>query len=502
MSKPSSIAQKIITILGSKKFFYVVVGVLVAGAGWFALTAAYPMAFDESFHFGIIQIYAHQWSPILTSTPPDSGQFGELTHDPSYLYHYLMSFPYRLIGLFVHNFVGQVIIMRFLNIGLFTGGLFAFRKLLLRIGVSSALVNFSLLMLVLLPVTPFLAAHINYDNMLFLLVPINLLLVLSCAQTTAEDHQMSIRGLSLVITLGMLTSLVKYVYLPIFVASLAYLVIIVLRSHPKEILSNFVKSTHSLQLRIKIGLIVMLAVSSGLFLQRYAINVVKYHNIQPDCNRVETLDHCMQYGPWARNYLLETTAKSSSSRPSHDILPVFLISWIESLLYRLYFAINYDFTEYAPFPIPVTMACAICIIGITLAVIFWHSILRMTIHIWLLVAVIITYCLSLLYVNYTEYLRFDQTVAINGRYLIPLLPLIFAIVGLAFKSLLARFWRSSNSMKSSLAVIAILLALQGGGALTYLVYSNPTWYWGNNPLTGLNVTAQKIITPLIVGAKK
>jgi len=502
MSKFRSIAQKIITILGSKKFFYGVVAILVAGAGWFALTAAYPMAFDESFHFGIIQIYAHQWSPILTSTPPNSGQFGELTHDPSYLYHYLMSFPYRLISLFVHNFVGQVIIMRFLNIGLFASGLFVFCKLLLRIGASSALVNFSLLMLVILPVTPFLAAHINYDNLLFLLVPINLLFVLSCVQAATKDHRMSVRELSLVVILGMLTSLVKYVYLPIFAASLTYLVIIVLRSHPKEVVSNFIKSSRGLQLRIKIGLIVVLAVSSGLFLQRYAVNVVKYHNIQPDCNRIETLDHCMQYGPWARNYLLETTAKASSSRPSHDILPVFLISWIESLLYRLYFTINYDFTEYAPLPIPVTMACAICVVGITLVATFWCSILRMTIHIWLFVAVIIAYCLSLLYVNYTEYLRFDQTVAINGRYLMPLLPLIFVIVGLAFRSLFVKFWRSSEVIKSSLAVIAILLSLQGGGVLTYLIYSNPTWYWGNDPFTGLNMTAQKIVTPLIVGAKK
>ena len=84
------IAQTIYRILRSKKIFYIIIGILVINAAWFALTAQYPMAFDENYHFGIIQIYSHQWAPFITNMPANSGAFGDLTRYDSYLYHYLM----------------------------------------------------------------------------------------------------------------------------------------------------------------------------------------------------------------------------------------------------------------------------------------------------------------------------------------------------------------------------------------------------------------------------
>ncbi len=500
----NAIAQKITSILGSRKFFYIVIAILVVGAGWIAFTASYPMAFDESFHMGIIQIYAHQWSPVLTATPANSGGFGELTHDPSYLYHYLMSFPYRLIELFTKDFVTQVIIMRLLNIGLFVGGLFAFRKLLMRFSVSSALTNLSLLMLVLIPVVPFLAAHINYDNMLFLLLPINILFVLNCAQSITSKHRLGASDFSLMVVFGLLTSLVKYVYLPILAASALYLLGVWLWSkNRKAIFLNLVKSFKTLGLGLKIGLITALLISAGLFMQRYGVNVIMYHDVQPDCSKVETLEHCLQYGPWARNYSLETTAQSSPSRPAPLSIPEFIVPWVGTLIYKLYFAINYDFQEYSPMPLPITLAYVVMCFSIVTVLIFWRSMLKVNRHIWLLAAIILTYALSLLYINYTEYLRFDKIVAVNGRYFIPLLPFIFAIIGLATRSLLSKFWKQKESIiKSSLAIAITLLALQGGGALTYLIHSEPVWYWQDSPLTGFNTQMQKIITPLIIGAKK
>jgi hypothetical protein len=497
------IARKIITFLGSIKFFYIVIAVLVIGAGWMALTASYPMAFDESFHLGIIQIYAHQWSPILTATPPNSGSFGELTHDPSYLYHYLMSFPYRLIDHFTHNFVVEAVFMRFLNIGLFVIGLIAFQKLLIRIGVSAALTHFSLLMLVLLPVTPFLAAHINYDNMLFMLVPMNLLLAYTCIDAITKKGVLPAKNLMILLSIGALTCLVKYVFLPIFVTIIIYLLVVWLRNRNRKAIADSIwTSFKKLGLPIKLSLVILFIVSSGLFLQRYGVNVVEYGNVQPDCSKVEGLESCLQYGPWARNYYLQAQAQSPESIPD-PVSTLFLPYWFGGLVYRLYFAINYDFHEYAPMPLPITMSVVIAVSGMVLTIIFWRSILRINRHIWLLVAIILAYALSLLYVNYTEYLRFDTMVAINGRYFIPLLPFIFVIIGLAYRRLITVIMpRRIIVAKTSLAVVAILVALQGGGVLTYLVHSEPVWYWKGDPLTSFNVTAQNIATHLIIGAKK
>jgi hypothetical protein len=478
-----------------------VIAILVVGAGWFALTASYPMAFDESFHMGIIQIYSRQLSPILMSTPLPG--YGGLANDPSYLFHYLMSFPYRLISSMTHEPNLQVISMRFLNIALFAAGLVGYRKLLLRFTISPALIHFSLLMLVLLPVTPFLAAHINYDNLIFLLTPINLWFVLNCVKSI-EKGSLNARDISIVIILGALTSLVKYAYLPIYVACLAYIVGVWLwSSHRKKVIDSALASFRALSRGMLIGLTVAFIVSSGLFLQRYAVNLIQFHRIQPDCAQVEPLSSCLRYGPWARDYGLAAIANSSTSRPEHMSLPEFIPSWVGTFIYKLYFAINYDFREYSPMPLPIATAHVVSGVGLVLSLVFCRSIWRQNRHLALFVLISLVYLLSLLSVNYPTYLRLDKAVAVNGRYLMPFLPFMFVILALSYRELLTRIWRRYlATAKVALAIAVTFLALQGGGAMTYLIHSEPVWYWQGGPLTSFNTQLQKVVTTLVIGAKK
>src|ERR1044071_4545924 len=106
--------------MGSRRFFWVVLGFFVFESLWIGLSAVYPMAFDEEFHLGVIRIYSQQWSPFLASQPENANQFGALVTDPSYLYHYLMSFPYRLIAVITDNLMVQVILLRLFNVGMMT----------------------------------------------------------------------------------------------------------------------------------------------------------------------------------------------------------------------------------------------------------------------------------------------------------------------------------------------------------------------------------------------
>jgi hypothetical protein len=101
------------------------------------------MAFDEDFHLGIIRLYAHHLLPFWSSQPVGGDAYGAVARDPSYLYHYLMSFPYWLISQFTHDTTIQVLILRFINIGLFASGLVLFRRLLTRTFASPALLHLS-----------------------------------------------------------------------------------------------------------------------------------------------------------------------------------------------------------------------------------------------------------------------------------------------------------------------------------------------------------------------
>ncbi len=51
---------------------------------WIAVSAIYPMLFDEEYHLGIIEIYSHQLSPFITVQPPEAAFHGDITRYGSY----------------------------------------------------------------------------------------------------------------------------------------------------------------------------------------------------------------------------------------------------------------------------------------------------------------------------------------------------------------------------------------------------------------------------------
>ena len=79
---------KLNQLLGSRRFFLFILCFFLFEAAWIALSAVYPEAFDENFHFGLIQTYSHYWLPFFSSQPPHANAYGAVARDPSYLYHY------------------------------------------------------------------------------------------------------------------------------------------------------------------------------------------------------------------------------------------------------------------------------------------------------------------------------------------------------------------------------------------------------------------------------
>ena len=91
------LSQKIRFVFASQWFFYATVALFSISSIWVATASLYPMAFDEEFHLGLIKIYAAHWLPYGIENTRDMAQYGAAMSDPSYLFHYLMSFPYRLL---------------------------------------------------------------------------------------------------------------------------------------------------------------------------------------------------------------------------------------------------------------------------------------------------------------------------------------------------------------------------------------------------------------------
>ena len=469
-------------------------------ATWIALTGRYPMAFDEDFHLGIIRLYAHHISPFWASQPSGADAYGAVARDPSYLYQYLMSFPYRLISAFTHDQTLQVLFLRAINIILFAVSLPLWRRLLQKTGASRAIIHGCLIIFVLIPVVPLLAAQINYDNLLIPLTALVLLLTVTLSEKMVRRKPLNIQLSLIILILCLLTSLVKYAFLPIFAAIILFIVIRLWQVYgsPHELLKSLRLGTQYVKHRIFLLLGCLVILSGGLFLQRYAVNVIRYHQIIPDCQQVLSINRCHSYGPWDRDYSDSLTKADNDKDATHFVF--YIGDWFYGMWLRTFFAVDGPATNYetrGPFIVPSMAAIGFASVGLIALVVTRRRLLARyhssVLLFFLLVSVV--YTLALWLDEYKSYVATGQPVAINGRYLIPVLPLVLVLLAIAYGELLRRYFRA----KVALACLAIVSLLWGGGALTYILRSNYTWYWPARPVYSVNHAVQDVIGPLTPG---
>ena len=497
------VLSRIAEYFRSTSFYRLVLGVFIFEAIWIAVSAAYPQAFDENFHFGLIKVYSHYWLPFLTQQPPNSNSFGAVARDPSYLYHYLMSFPYRLIELFVKRQIDQIIILRFINVALFAYGLTLFRKVLLRVKLSQAMTNLILMLFILIPIVPQLAAQINYDN---LVLPLTAAMILLAFRLIDEirTNQLSIWSTALFIGASLLTSLVKYAFLPIFAAMIFFLLAILYQTHKsnlKLIWSQLADSWRQQRRLAKVVIVFLVIVPLGMFIERDVVNLVLYHSIEPNCSKVLSVKSCLAYSPWAYNYKLHNKLTTSPTSLSFSNPVVYLFQWLYWMWYRLFFAINgpnSHFVNYPPLPLPSAAMLVIVIAGIGALIKWWRKIFSGNLYLVMLLVVSLVYVIALIGQGYLTYRYTDVLENMNGRYLVPILLLAAAILGKA----LSHSLRKAQSRKVIVAIVALLFFMEGGGFITFIARSDPSWDVDNKTIVKVNDTARKVIRHVVVKGKK
>jgi Ca2+/Na+ antiporter len=467
-------------LFASTRFFYVWVGLFVLGAGWIAITSIYPMAFDEEFHLGLIKIYATSWMPYGIQHTSDMAQFGAATADPSYLFHYLMSFPYRLFHALGVQETVIIIIFRLMNLAFIVGGLAVFRKAFLKAGISASISHLALLLMTLIPTFVMLAAQINYDNLLFLVVAWSVYLLVSMTQSVRQKKQISLTSAWLLTISVLLGMSIKYAFLPIalglFIWSVG-LVVISVRNNQLNITcyaKKFFSQFWRLPTKVRIGLI-LASVLSLFFASHYITNHATYGSAIPSCEQVFNEDECAAYGPWNRNRMY-VAERDPSFKPL--AYPMYMATeWIPGMTERLTFAVagkTNGFQTKAPLPAVVFSFVALTIVGVICMVVQiakrrfdWFGILSL-----LLFGIYVAVLSAQLYGDYVET---AQPVAINGRYLILLLPLVAVVL---IQSIHRTFEHVSPGVKSLVAIIILLVILIGGaGASTYILQSEAHWYW-------------------------
>jgi hypothetical protein len=114
----------------------------------------------------------------------------------------------------------------------------------------------------------------------------------------------------------------------------------------------------------------------------------------------------------------------------------------------------------------------------------------------------LAYVLILLAKNIQSFLHEREVVAVHGRYLLPVILLMFALGLLGLKWFFEQYCqtRRAQTIKLWSLVIIILLLTQGGGLITYIARNDSTWFWtGSNAAVRANKDAQGVVKPLVIG---
>ena len=490
---------KIVKFLSnSSVVFKIIIGVFVLEALYFAFFAAYPQAFDENFHFGIIQIYSTHWSPFLTSQPPGGNLYGALARDPSYLYQYLMSFPYRIFAHFFKDQITQIIFLRIINLFLFAWGLVIFNKILIKIGLSQKLANIALFIFILIPIVPQVAGQVSYDNLIFLSSAIVFYLTIKIIDQINNKHIDAIAILNLIIV-SIFSSLVKFEFMPIFLGIALYLMWLAYKNFNhsvKKVLSTLISSFNSSRKLYKVLVIFLLLLSLVMFVQRDGYNLIRYHTIAPRCDLILSQYDCSQYSVWYHDYvshqLVATNAVNVNSSPL-----IYLVQWIYWIWYRLFFSVSgpsTDFRNYPPLPLPSAGFIIVSLISLFAIFKLRARIFKINSYVNLFFITISVYLITLIYEGYKTYQYTGVLELMNGRYLLPVI-LPTAAISLVFLKII---FNNRPKIKMFLAILVIILFMQGGGVITFISRSDSNWIWSNPTAKKINKTAKKISSHIVV----
>lgn len=484
-------------VLGSNWFIAFVIIFFLIQTIWIALSAIYPMLFDEEYHLGIIDIYSRQLSPFIYVQPSEASFHGDITRYGSYMFHYLMSFPYRLTQFFNLDLQSTIIAMRLVCIGFVVAGLFVFRAFLLRAGLSKSLSHLAIGFFTLIPLVPFAMSQINYDSLAFLLIATIFYLAIRSTKSSSKQIHWIISLLSV----SALACLVKFTILPIAFSAVLFVGIVLYKKHKKQTFKFLGKQIQKLPKLQLIGLSLIFIFAIGMFGERYGTNLVKYQTIEPKCDRIHSRDSCIQYTVWRR----DTTWKANNdsiNKPRDNPLQYTSSYWAPHIFNDFFVTAAFVYQTDRELEIrylPTTMKASagnpllryagwvILAISVVVLAVSWRKLPLATFRYLILMTVLI-YAVSLWSRNYSDYVNIGAGTAAQGRYFIPLLIPIFAMVGLAFQHYLARI-----RYQMAFLVICGLLLSQGSGVATYILYSNAQWYWPEQ---------RKMINSINTGAKK
>lgn len=455
--------EKLKQFIQSKNFLYVLLALFVGQAVFFAAAINYKVPSDEEFHFTFTEYYANR--PILEG-PVIADQnsnfiLGDVQRLPSYMYHYLSSFYLRAVTVFSKNIEFQVFSLRLLNVAIGVLCLLVLVRLLRRIGTSQLSINLVIAGLISTGMFVWVFAGITYDNLAMLLF------LLLLHQLIGLQRKLQIVPLLLSASTALFLFVVKETYLPVVL--LCFLLLFgwhLKQVGFKKLWTNLWKSTvkswkATSTRRALVGAIVLFVLTFGLFAERYIQNYVVYGKTTPTCNQVHSESECMQSSIYRRNTGQKKEFEAAKNAGDGQLAPFgdFTRKWGILIYERTFFYRGHQTIKANDSSRRVASVTAVFVVIILFAGVWLGREKRSDVLHKALGIITVGYILLVFFYNLNTYHYYGYPFAIQGRYLLPVLPFVYLAIVTCWQRVYRGLDRAYRPVYMIISVVLILVNL-------------------------------------------
>ncbi|MGO1316377.1 MAG: hypothetical protein ACTMIR_05000 [Cellulomonadaceae bacterium] len=448
-------------------------------AAWVAVSARLVI-YDEGYHIEAIEAFSTRLTPFIDQVPGD-GAIGDAERYGSWLYHYLMSWPWRLMRGMGLDVGDRTVALRLLTVVIVTAALAVFHRLARALGASRAVATVAIAVVATSPLLVFLAGAVSYDNLQLLMAAGFFVVAVRVWRATSLD----LVGWLGIVALGTFGALTKYTLLPVL-AVIGVALIVRQARYARELPRHLrVYLSRARARRIALALASVLGVA--LFIERYVINLVRYGSPTPACERVHELEICQMFGPWARNVELYD-AFTSVPASLNGMVDFGTYHWLPAMLRytTLIGVVDQDARSTATLGPHAVGPIVLAFLGaLAVVLILGWGVVRGIAGARLLLAASAFLTAVLFWQNYTDYRTLGVGVGIAARYLLVVYPVVVVIACIVV-SRLASAGGAGAGRKVKLALVLglVLSATQGGGVLSYLWSVQPDWLRNPDGIVG------------------
>lgn len=483
-----AVAKSVLHVLSSRTTFIAIVVTFTAGSIWIALTADFPLLYDERTHWRAILQYVEYGTPFPEQDL--ESQFAQdLTRNGSYLYRYLLSFPVIWgFGLGLSEY--QIIVaLRLTTIGFATATLVAIRVLCRELGAPGTVTNVTVALYAALPLTAFLAAHINYDNLSNLLGIVFMIAVVRFLREPTPRWETVALGTFSATAM----SLSKYTSLLIVAPALVILIIMVVararETGWRSQVPTLTPRRGSARWYLFWTTATLALIGVALVIERFGVNLFVYRAIQPACDVLHPVEFCMQSGLWSRNQAADA-AFDDLPPTIGGALQYFLVLWVPGIMWSAsYLGAGGNTNAGQTTELSIAILAAFALSLLVILVLVSGRIFRNRTYATL-AAMTGFYLACTFAFNYLGYTRWGQPFAVQGRYLLPIAPLLFLGATWGAAVIVRSIYRRQARAFAVAAIVAAFLALtQVTAVVQFARLAHPTWIHPESPLGELTQIA-------------